>query len=197
MSNSFHNHFKFLFIIVVSLIISGCANNNQSNSSNDMSAVDERSDFDDWPTSWEYDQLVDDLTGNVSSVIAMLMSTNKVDYNMYNKDDYVQAAIMLNYDGRMLGPGIKLWNNKRDGLRLSEYNGSGFLAVFDDGEVDDTWSLVQMDDERQTLCILDQRKARDFVEKLKKSKTCRIQLNFEKVGKKTFDFKTEGLKWDF
>ena len=35
------------------------------------------------------------------------------------------------------------------------------------------------------------------MQKLKSSKTVRIQVNLEDVGMKTFDFNVSGLKWDY
>ena len=81
--------------------------------------------------------------------------------------------------------------------RLSDFQGSGILAVFDDGNVDDTWSIIDMSKKRDALYMYHPSNVAPFVKKLKESKHARIQVNLEGVGKNTFDFNIAGLKWDF
>lgn len=79
--------------------------------------------------------------------------------------------------------------------RLSDFKGSGVLVRFDGGEVDNTWSLIFMSNDRKGLII--DHKEMEFIQKLKKSKNVKIQVNLENVGRNTFEFNTAGLKWDY
>ena len=36
-----------------------------------------------------------------------------------------------------------------------------------------------------------------IINKLKKAKTCKIQVNVRDIGMKTFEFNSEGLNWDY
>jgi hypothetical protein len=40
-------------------------------------------------------------------------------------------------------------------------------------------------------------KVKAFINKLKASKQCKIQVRLNEVGNTTFTFNTAGLKWDF
>ena len=85
--------------------------------------------------------------------------------------------------------------------RLADSGSSGILAVFDNGSVDDTWNLIYMSNDKRALSIISSysgpNKVKAFIDKLKNSKQCKIQVRLNKVGNTTFTFNTEGLKWDF
>jgi hypothetical protein len=81
--------------------------------------------------------------------------------------------------------------------KFSDFQGSGILAVFDNREVDDRWTLINMSNKRNALYMYYKNQVTPFVNELKKSKHARIQVNLEGVGKNTFDFDIAGLKWDF
>lgn len=87
-------------------------------------------------------------------------------------------------------------DDKLGTCQFSDVNGSGFLARFDDGPVDETWSLVGMDRKGKGLVIYDKKQYKTFIDKLKKSKKVKIQVRLANRGMKTFEFSTEGFEWD-
>ncbi|MBP3823139.1 MAG: SEL1-like repeat protein [Bacteroidaceae bacterium] len=148
-------------------------------------------------TTWDYFQDTDDLTGNVTAVNAALSSTNAVEYDNYGHTS--KLFILLTYSAKgetqiTIG-GVDATGSEK--MRFSDFQGSGFLAVFDDGEVDDTWRYIGMSERRTSLYIHHTHEVAEFVSKLKASRTCKIQVNLEHGGKKTFTFNTAGLKWDY
>ena len=92
---------------------------------------------------------------------------------------------------------ITFVGDEYEDCQLSDFQGSGFLATFDDGPIDDTWKLVTMADDRRALFFHLSDEVDSFLSKLKQSRTCKIQVNLEHVGKKTFVFHCEGFKWDY
>lgn len=156
-------------------------------------------------TSWFYIPIIDDLTGGVITERAMIVSTNAVDYD--NKGHKARLMIALSYGYINALKKIKtqiMWGVAEDEwgeFQISSVQGQGILARFDEGPVDDTWALVDCFDTpngRKALSLfLSDEKIADFITKVKQSKRCRIQLNLEKVGNKTFEFNTEGLQWDY
>ncbi len=150
-------------------------------------------------TTWSYSQKEDDLTHEVVSINAIVMSTNRVQIDSYGNT--ARMAICLKYSSDFLSSpstSVMLTFVEDNELgRFSDFKGSGFLAVFDNGEVDARWSLIDMTDSRQALMMYMPSDVTPFVNKLKASKQARIQVNLEGVGKNTFDFNIAGLKWNF
>ena len=96
---------------------------------------------------WTYEPRINDLTDEVVGLTAFLMSDNDVEYTngyttklgiglIYNSEemDMLQKEVVIGFVDDKLGT-----------CHFSDVNGSGFLARFDDGPVDETWSLVGMD----------------------------------------------------
>ena len=206
---------KIYLIVLVAALLSGCQGNqnrisaNEEQKSEDVAQTEtsnsdipqtETSNSDIPQSSWQYSKDVDDLTGNVTSLNATLYSDNKIVYDSYGNS--TNAAIYLSYNGKR-NQALIILGGKEFEAKISEFQGSGFMAVFDDGEVDDTWSYVFMSESRKALTLVSPGNLNDytlsemFINKLKQSNTCKIQLNLEEVGRKTFIFKTKGLKWDF
>lgn len=203
-NKNLNNMKKFFFIALIALALCGCQNKQSSMSqSSETDNVSQTSNTTDSNTksqtranTWVYSQDVDDLTGAVTSVNANLYSDNKVVYDQYD-NLAVQAAICISAERDKTYVLIALLNGKDGHARFADIQSSGFLAVFDDGEVDDTWSLVSSYENKTYLAINTRNKVDLFIQKLKQSKTCKIQLNLDVVGPKTFIFNTEGLKWDY
>lgn len=150
-------------------------------------------------TTWYYYQKEDDLTHEVTSINAIIISTNRVQFDSHGNTARMCLSLKYSSDGlSSLSTSVMLTFVEDNELcRFSDFKGSGFLAVFDNGEVDDRWSLIGMIDSRKALFMDMPSDVTPFVNKLKTSKNVRIQVNLEDVGKKTFDFNIAGLKWNF
>lgn len=147
---------------------------------------------------WTYEPRINDLTDEVVGLTAFLMSDNDVEYTngyttklgiglIYNSEemDMLQKEVVIGFVDDKLGT-----------CQFSDVNGSGFLARFDDGPIDETWSLVDMARNGKGLVIYDKKQYKTFIDKLKKSKKVKIQVRLANRGMKTFEFSTEGLEWD-
>jgi len=151
-------------------------------------------------TTWNYTKDVDDLTGNITGINAHIASTNSLT-SEYGESD--RLVIQLGYNGISGEPSNMFGIAFEKGYcRFADKNSQGFLAVFDNGEVDNTWTLCNGGNNKAIVMISDKLSGSDdlinsFINKLKKAKTCRIQVNVDGVGMKTFDFNCEGLKWDY
>lgn len=197
---------NFFFIALLALAFCGCQNKQSSMSqSSETDNVSQTSNTTDSNTkshtranTWEYSKRVDDLSGNVTAVDAVLTSENVIEYA---SGKTVRLFIGITYGG---GTGriqnhvtIGLTEDKYDICRISDFQGSGFLATFDDGPIDDTWSLVFLDDTRRGLAIHRLDQVADFISKIKQSKKCKIQVNLESIGRRSFEFNTKGLDWNW
>ena len=152
-------------------------------------------------TTWFYDKRVDDLTNEVTSINANIISTNRVRIDSYGNTARMALTLTYSYfTNYSNNPSTSVMFSFVDDnklCRLSDFQGSGILAVFDNGDVDDRWALIDMSKKRDALYMYYPSKVAPFVRKLKESKHARIQVNLEGVGKNTFDFNIAGLKWDF
>ena len=152
-------------------------------------------------TTWFYTKNEDDLTHDVTSLNASIISTDSKRFDRYGNT--ARLAIQLSYNasmptnGKLVTSVMFTFLDDNQLCRLSDFQGSGILVVFDDGEVDDTWSLINMTSNRRSLYMYDGKKVKPFIQKLKSSKTARIQVNLENLGRTTFTFNTAGLNWDF
>lgn len=199
-NKNLNNMKKIFFIALIALALCGCQNNQSSNvgqtSSNQEFSAQKQ--LQKGQETWCYIDDKDDLSGKVVGVYAILRSNNVLEYE---SGKTTRLAISISY-GSNTG---KLQNSVTIGFhsdefqmcRMSEVKGSGFLVSFDDGPIDDTWSLIYLFDSRKGMCIYELDQVADFISKIKKSKKCRIQVNTEQAGRKTFDFNTEGLEWDY
>ena len=150
-------------------------------------------------TTWDYFRTEDDLTHDVTGYTAYIVSTNRA--RIDSDGNTARMTMSLGYSTMFSStPSTSVMfafteDNKM--CRLSDFQGSGILAVFDNGEVDDRWGLINMGNKRNSLFMYLPSKVDPFVEKLKSSKQVRIQVNLENVGKTTFDFNVEDLHWDW
>lgn len=193
------------------IVMTGCGSNS-SNSQNEADDASVKNEADDTSvnettksedgTTWLYFKNEDDLTHNVTAINAYVVSTNRVEIDNHGHT----ARLMLNlcysanYSFATGGPSTSVafvFSEDNDMTRLSDFKGSGILAVFDDGDIDSRWSLINMTEDRTSLHMYESSKVAPFVEEIKSSKQVRIQVNLEHVGRKTFDFNVEGLQWDF
>lgn len=193
---------NFFFIALVAVAFCGCQNPQSSNASQGLSNQESGEQVQTQKSreqeSWTYSKDVDDLSGEVVGVSAILRSTNEIEYELGKT---TRLAIDITYGS---GTGhlqntvlIAFYGDEYKLCRMSDFQGSGFLATFDDGPIDDTWSLVFLGSDRRGLTIYKLDQVADFISKIKQSKKCRIQVNTEQVGKKTFEFNTKGLDWNF
>lgn len=156
------------------------------------------------PQGWQVSKKVDDLTNDVTAVQAMLFSNTVI----VNRDNHTfRLAIDITYgyspitDGLCNSVSFALYDTtKSDDIhhwKFSDIKGSGILAVFDNGPVDNTWSLIERTDDLSNLYMSNPAMANAFIEKIKTSKTCKIQVNLDTIGMKTFKFNCQGLQWGF
>ncbi len=161
-------------------------------------ATIEESETEQSPNTWNYSKDVDDLSGNVTAVNADIDSENVIEYE---SGKTVRLFISITYGSisRRIQNyvTIGLIEDKYDICRISDFQGSGFLATFDDGPIDDTWSLVFLGPTRKALTIHELDQVADFISKIKQSKKCKIQVNLESIGNRTFEFNTKGLEWNW
>ena len=199
----FKSFFVWLFFVPALCLIS-CGGNNQSQQysqeytteEESQTGMTEESKSDD--TTWQYSKTEDDLTHNVTSFNAIITSTNEIPFDRYGNT--ARLVIYLSYKvvmGKLSTSVMFCFVDDDNMCRFSKFKGSGILAVFDNGEVDDRWSWIDMVDSRKSIYTYNSAKVLPFVEQLKASKKARIQVNLEHVGMKTFDFNVEGLQWDF
>lgn len=199
---------KTMIVMVIftmfGITMTGCGSksSNNRNRADDTSVSDNKTTKSEDDTTWHYYQDEDDLTHNVTAINAYVISTNRVEIDNHGHT----ARMLLNlcysagYSYATGGPSTSvtfMFTEDNDMTRLSDFKGSGILAVFDEGEIDSRWSLINMTDNRTSLLMYQPNKVAPFVEEIKSSKQVRIQVNLEHVGRKTFDFNVEGLQWDF
>ncbi len=151
-------------------------------------------------TKWNYTQDVDDLTGELTGINAHIGSTNFLTLNDGSSD---RLVLQLCYNGISGEPSTMFGLAFQKGnLSFADRNSQGFYVVFDNGEVDDTWTMCNGGGKKAIVMMSDgfsrsKDKISSFIEKLKKAKTCKIQVNVEGAGRKTFEFNCEGLNWDY
>ena len=151
-------------------------------------------------TKWFYSKTEDDLTHDITSITATILSTNECRYDSYGHT--ARMVMTLTYSTMYLSTPstavlLSFDDGKTDMCRYAEDFSSGFRVVFDNGNVDDRWTLIDNTPKRNVIFMYMPSKVKPFLAMLRSSKTCRIQVNLENVGMTTFDFNIEGLKWDF
>ena len=151
-------------------------------------------------TKWFYSKTEDDLTHDITSITATILSTNECRYDSYGHT--ARMVMTLTYSTMYLSTPstavlLSFDDGKTDMCKYAEDFSSGFRVVFDNGNVDDRWTLIDNTPKRNVIFMYMPSKVKPFLAMLRSSKTCRIQVNLENVGKTTFDFNIEGLKWDF
>ena len=151
-------------------------------------------------TKWFYSKTEDDLTHDITSITASILSTNECRYDSYGHT--ARMVMTLTYSTMYLSTPstavlLTFDDGKTDMCRYAKDFSSGFRVVFDNGDVDDRWTLIDNTSKRNVIFMYMPSKVKPFLAKLRSSKTCRIQVNLEHVGMTTFDFNIGGLKWDF
>ena len=151
-------------------------------------------------TTWFYGQMEDDLTHEVTAYTATIESKNECQFDSYGNK--ARLIMQLVYSSLYLSqPSTTVLFSFDDGktnlCRYAENFSSGIRVVFDDGEVDTRWSLIDSSPKRNSIYMYMPSKVKPFLAELRSSKTCRIQVNLEHVGMTTFDFNIEGLRWDY
>lgn len=198
-------HFlTMIYIAMTAMIMTACSGNGGNSTQQDSADQVEQNrstqEKQDAAPTWKYTQDVDDLTGKTTGINAAIASTNSITSNFGTQD---RLVIQLSYNGITGEPsnmfGIAF---EKGDCRFADKHSQGFYAVFDNGEVDDTWTLCNGGDNTAIVMISDglsdsESKISSFINNLKKSKTCRIQVNVDGVGMKTFDFNCEGLNWQY
>lgn len=149
--------------------------------------------------SWSYTTDIDDLTGETTGYNAHIASTNSIT-SKYGTD---RLVIQLSYNG-LTGKPTNMFGLafKKGDCRFANNNSQGFHAVFDNGEVDETWTLCNGGNNKSIVMISDgfsrsEERISSFINKLKNAKTCKIQVNIDGIGMKTFTFNCEGLNWNY
>lgn len=202
--------FFFIFVIT-SFILSSCSlkdtkstnesNNQESNSteqSNDVSNYNEQSNdasnYNEQIPNWKYFREKDDLTGETTSITAECFSKTSV-----NGSRIIIALYYGVIADKLL---TTMYIQAEKGLSFARFQGSGMRVLFDTDEViDDSWTLIQHTTDYSALytnsIVNSENLVEKFVNKLKQSKKCKIQVNLENIGKKTFEFDVEGLNWPY
>lgn len=190
-------NYMLMAIVTFGLALAGC-NSKSSSGQEEGTDTETGTTLNDDNAKWFYDVDKDDLTGDITALNGYLYSTDERVIDSYGNK--ARMIIHLRYSTDFTSTpstsAIIMYKGNNGLGRFSDFQGSGFLAVFDDGEIDRTWSLVKLGRDRTTLGVFDRAKAKDFLNKLKASKTCKIQANLDPIGKTTFTFNTEGLKWE-
>jgi len=195
------NKVKILSIVAFAMfgiVLTGCG----SKSSNGQNGTDESTGSNGGAmenTTWDYFRSEDDLTHEVTGYTAYIVSTNRARIDSNGNTARMTMSLSFSTLYTSTPSTSVMFNFTEDNkmCRLSDFQGSGILAVFDNGEVDDRWGLINMGKKRNSLFMFYPNQVDPFVEKLKSSKQVRIQVNLENVGKTTFDFSVAGLKWDW
>lgn len=199
-------------MLMLSFLALSCANQAQEQSEQEyiedttaiveevMSEEEQEQAVIDGMTKWFYGKTEDDLTHDITSITATILSTNECRYDSYGHT--ARMVMTLTYSTMYLSTPstavlLSFDDGKTDMCRYAEDFSSGFRVVFDNGNVDDRWTLIDNTSKRNVIFMYMPSKVKPFLAKLRSSKTCRIQVNLEHVGMTTFDFNIEGLKWDF
>ena len=209
---NYHSLSNVMLMLMLLFLALSCANQVQEQSEQEsiedttavveevMSEEEQEQAVIDGMTKWFYGKTEDDLTHDITSITATILSTNECRYDSYGHT--ARMVMALTYSTMYLStPSTAVLLSFDDGktgmCRYAEDFSSGFRVVFDNGDVDDRWTLIDNTSKRDVIFMYMPRKVKPFLAKLRSSKTCRIQVNLEHVGMTTFDFNIGGLKWDF
>ncbi len=209
---NYHSLSKVMLIIMLSFLALSCTNQAQEQSQEEyiedttavveevMSEEEQEQAVIDGMTKWFYSKTEDDLTHDITSISATIVSKNECRFDSYGNT--ARMVMTLTYSTLYLSTPstsvlLSFDDGKTDMCRYAEDFSSGFRVVFDYGDVDDRWTLINNTPKRDAIFMFMPSKVKPFLAKLRSSKTCRIQVNLEHVGMTTFDFNIGGLKWDF
>lgn len=149
---------------------------------------------------WEYFKTEDDLTNEPTSFNAMLVSTNSQPSTYGGETKLVMTVSYKVFIKKTVNSVSFHFDNNN--CRFAHIKGGGFLSTFDGGPVLEDWSYLEDGAGDKALIIIpniyeEDTSANNFIKELKSSRTCKIQVNIENVGMKTFEFDCGGLQWDF
>ena len=146
---------------------------------------------------WMYTKDTDDLTGATTAYNATIASLNEIPVR---GSKTTRLAIRLSYSTAFTSTPrnsfmIVFYDNK--GMaHFADFQGRGMRVIFDDGDVDNTWTSMDYGSHEDALVSYwNETKVSQFINKLRQSKKCRIQVNIQDIGLKTFDFDVSGLEW--
>lgn len=193
----------FLVAVVAAIfgVLTSCTPT--SSSPNDRSSQNDDETEDASSKGWKYFKTVDDST-NEPSFYAMLKSTNS---QPSTDGGETKLVMLVSYTvfNEMVNVNTVTFGFENDNYRfaqLTQLIGGGFLANFNGGPVLEDWSYLKEGAQDRGLVIAPNRvgndnSARSFISKLKNSNICKIQVDIENVGMRTFEFDCSGLQWDF
>ena len=139
-------------------------------------------------SSWQYDESIDEMRGE-SSYFAINKSTNVVDLGFpYGQD--IELNIIIRDDAQY-GKDVLFAVNK--GQLFCTYQDCYVSAKFDDGPVQKLVANEAEAGSSEVLFLAND--ISSFVEKLKKSDSVMIEVNFYDHGKEQFKFNVSGLEW--
>lgn len=191
----------FFIFVITSFILSSCSlkdtkSTNESNSqeNNSTEQSNDANNYNEQIPNWKYFREKDDLTGETTSITAECFSKTSV-----NGSRIIIALYYGVIANRLL---TTMYIQAENGLSFARFQGSGMRVLFDTDEViDDSWTLIQHTTDYSALytnsIVNSENLVEKFVNKLKQSKKCKIQVNLEDIGKKTFEFDVEGLNWPY
>lgn len=137
---------------------------------------------------WQYDESIDEMRGQ-SSYFAINKSTNVIDLGFpYGQD--IDLNIIIRDDAQY-GKDVLFAVNK--GQLFCSYQDCYVSVKFDDGPVQELAANEAEAGSSEVLFLADN--ISSFVEKLKKSDSVMIEVNFFDHGKEQFKFDVSGLDW--
>lgn len=198
---------KNLFFLVVGILVCvgmiQCANSQQQQSAHDSAMVSsQESEEIAKPNEWEYYKETDDLTGKAKAYVASLASENSQPIGNGNESRLILQVRYSHFLKKDVNSVVLIFENELG--RFAYKNGTGFLVTFDGGDVDERWTYLgdMVSPGKRVLTITpdymeSDKSAKDFITMLKESKQCKIQVNIENGGMRTFEFNCANLEWDF
>ncbi|MDE7369812.1 MAG: hypothetical protein K2N08_08620 [Muribaculaceae bacterium] len=139
-------------------------------------------------TAWEYHQSIDEMTDK-TTYYASIESENEVEFDFpYNGGSSLTLTIR---NSPQYGKNIYIKISK--GQFNPGINGTNIKVRFDDNEPI-IGHCIQPSDYSTDLLFIDN--YNKVLNKIKESRTMKINAEFFSEGTRTFNFKTEGLEWD-
>lgn len=139
-------------------------------------------------SSWQYDESIDEMRGQ-SSYFAINKSTNVIDLGFpYGQD--IDLNIIIRDDAQY-GKDVLFAVNK--GQLFCSYQDCYVSVKFDDGPVQELAANEAEAGSSEVLFLAND--ISSFVNKLKKSDSVMIEVNFFDHGKEQFKFDVSGLDW--
>lgn len=190
-------HIVYIATILMAFVVVGCGG---AKSDAETSKTAEQEEAATNPTaSWEYFYDTDDLTNKVTGIHAALISNNVQPSTYGGETNLILQISYVPWQGNAVNRVALVFDNEQ--AKFARYHGGGFFVSFDGKEVDESWKIVG--EGGSTALVVtpnihgDDSLAKSFISKIKDSEKCRIQVNIEGVGMRTFDFNCKGLEWNY